>query len=117
MSSYEGGGKASHARFIPHPSSLILMPLIAALLLAGCGFHLRGSATLPFEVLYVEAPPGSLFATQLRRVIGYGTKTRITTDQVQADATLQVVWASCAKRKSCRCRPAAGCASSSFAIA
>ena len=64
---------------------------IAAVLVAGCGFHLRGSATLPFEVLYVEAPPGSLFGTQLRRIIGSSTKTRITTDQVQADATLQVV--------------------------
>ena len=67
------------------------LALIAALLVTGCGFHLRGSATLPFEVLYVEAPRGSLFATQLRRVIGSGTKTRITTDQVQADATLQVL--------------------------
>ena len=59
--------------------------------LSGCGFHLRGSATLPFNTLYVDAPPASVFATQLRRVIGSGSQTRITNNQAEADATLQVL--------------------------
>ena len=59
--------------------------------LAACGFHLRGTATLPFDTLYVEAHPSSLFATQLRRVIGAGSKTRITQNPTEADATLQVL--------------------------
>ena len=80
----------SSSKFLlPRFSSLV--PVLAVLLLSSCGFQLRGSATLPFEVLYVQAPPGSLFATQLRRIIGSGTNTRITTDQVQADATLNVL--------------------------
>ena len=65
--------------------------LLAALVLSGCGFQLRGSATLPFNTLYVEAPRASLFATQLRRVIGSGSQTRITNNQAEADATLQVL--------------------------
>src|SRR5688572_26209640 len=79
----------SSERFTTHPSSLIL--LLAALLLAGCGFQLRGTAQLPFNTLYVDAPTASLFATQLRRVIGFGSQTRITNNQAEADATLQVV--------------------------
>ena len=65
--------------------------LTAALLLTGCGFHLRGSATLPFNTLYVDAPPASVFAIQLRRVIGSGSETRITNNRTEADATLQVL--------------------------
>ena len=65
--------------------------LLAGLVLSGCGFQLRGSATLPFNTLYVEAPRASLFATQLRRVIGSGSQTRITNNQAEADATLQVI--------------------------
>ena len=62
-----------------------------SLTLAGCGFHLRGHAELPFEVLYVDAPVTSTFATQLRRVIGAGSKTRVTNNPNEADATLQLV--------------------------
>ena len=59
--------------------------------LAGCGFRLRGSAELPFEVLYIDAPPTSIFATQLRRVISGGTRTRVTNNPAEADAILQLV--------------------------
>jgi LPS-assembly lipoprotein len=76
------------------PVSFLLSPLAAAVLctaLAACGFHLRGSATLPFNTLYVDAPPGSVFATHLRRVIGSRSQTRITNNQKEADAILQVL--------------------------
>jgi LPS-assembly lipoprotein len=59
--------------------------------LAACGFQLRGPATLPFDTLYVQAAPTSLFATQLRRVIGASGRTRVTTKAEEADATLQVL--------------------------
>lgn len=72
-------------------SSKHAIAALAALLIAGCGFQLRGSATLPFNTLYVEAPAASLFATQLRRVIGSGSDTRITNNAAEADATLEVV--------------------------
>ena len=63
----------------------------AALALAGCGFHLRGAVSLPFETLYVDAPQASLFANQLRRVIGTGSQTRIAESPANADATLQLL--------------------------
>jgi LPS-assembly lipoprotein len=65
--------------------------IAVALLVSSCGFHPRGSATLPFETLYVDAPQSSLFATQLRRVVGAGSKTRITNNPTEADATLKVL--------------------------
>jgi LPS-assembly lipoprotein len=58
---------------------------------AACGFQLRGAATLPFNTLYVEAPASSVFAVQLRRVIGSGSATRVTNTPAEADAILQVL--------------------------
>ncbi len=43
--------------------------LALGLLAAGCGFQLRGQARLPFESAFIEAPPGSLMATQLTRYL------------------------------------------------
>src|SRR5215218_9730910 len=81
------------APVIRHSSPITRFAMTAALCatLSSCGFHPRGSATLPFNTLYVEAPRSSLFATQLRRVIGSGSATRITNTQAEADATLQVI--------------------------
>ncbi len=39
--------------------------LLAGLILAGCGFHLRGQSPLPFASAYIEAPPGSHLASLL----------------------------------------------------
>ncbi len=39
-----------------------------SMLLAACGFHLRGDANLPFSTLYIEAVnPGSELVAELRR--------------------------------------------------
>ena len=59
--------------------------------LGACGFRLRGSAELPVEVIYIDAPPTSMFATQLRRAIGSGSRTRITYNPADADAILQLL--------------------------
>jgi LPS-assembly lipoprotein len=68
-----------------------LIAVFAALLLASCGFQLRGTATLPFNTVYVDASPASVFATQLRRVIGAGSQTRVTNNPSEAEATVQVL--------------------------
>ncbi len=65
--------------------------LLCALLLSGCGFQLRGAADLPFESLYVQAPTGSQFANQFRRVVAAGSATRVVDDPKAADATLVLV--------------------------
>jgi LPS-assembly lipoprotein len=68
-----------------------LTALLCTLLLAGCGFQLRGTASLPFETLHVQAPAGSQFASQFKRVVTSGTDTRVVNDPKQAEATLVVI--------------------------
>ena len=68
-----------------------LTALLCTLLLAGCGFQLRGAANLPFDTLYVQAPVGSQFAVQFRRVVAAGDGTRIVNDPKAAAATLVLV--------------------------
>jgi len=75
--------------FILHPSSFIL--LAATLLLAGCGFQLRGTVSLPFDSIFVQAPAGSYIGTQLERSIVSRGSTRIAPDAANAEAVLQIV--------------------------
>jgi LPS-assembly lipoprotein len=76
--------------FIIHRSSFIIM-LTAALLLSACGFQLRGTAILPFHSLYVQAPPTSQIATQLKRAVRSGSGTRIAERPEQAEVILQIM--------------------------
>lgn len=76
--------------FIPHPASLILLAA-TALLVAACGFQLRGTAALPFSTLYVQAPPTSQLATELRRAVRSGSGARIVERPEQAEVILQIM--------------------------
>jgi len=73
-------------------SSRTLLLALAAMLVSSCGFHLRGQAALPFDMLYIDAPQSSVFAIQVRRVIGAGSRTRVTNNPTEADATLKVLY-------------------------
>jgi LPS-assembly lipoprotein len=68
---------------------LILAAMTLAL--AACGFQLRGQATLPFSTLYVQAPPLSPFALQLKRAVQSGSSTRISDRADNAEAVLQIL--------------------------
>jgi LPS-assembly lipoprotein len=61
------------------------------LLLSACGFQLRGTATLPFDTIYVQAPPTSLLATQLRQAVLSGSTTRVADRPEQAQVILQIL--------------------------
>jgi len=65
--------------------------LTAALLLSACGFQLRGAAQLPFNTIFVQAPPTSQFATQVRRAVQAGSSTRLTNAPEQAEVLLQIL--------------------------
>lgn len=67
--------------------------LIAALLLilAGCGFQLRGAANLPYDTLHVAAAPTSTFATQMRRAVTSSSKTKVVDNPKEAQATLHIL--------------------------
>ena len=69
----------------------IALSALLCLTLGACGFHLRGPAELPFKTLYIDASPASAMATQLRRVIGSQSDTRITNNVAEADAALQLL--------------------------
>jgi len=64
------------------------LALALALLLAGCGFRLRGTAEVPFETLYVPGATSGI-ALDLKRNIQAGTKARVVDDPSKADAVLQ----------------------------
>jgi LPS-assembly lipoprotein len=70
---------------------LPLLPLLPVLLLAACGFHLRGAYTLPFDSIYVNLPEASDLRATLKRSISAGTHATVSDDAASAQATLQVV--------------------------
>jgi LPS-assembly lipoprotein len=68
-----------------------LLVWIVALLLAGCGFHLRGQTSMLFQSIYVVAPnPDSPFVRELRRNL-LVSKVRLADSAEQADVTLNIV--------------------------
>ena len=64
-----------------------LLAIVALAVLAGCGFHLRGAAELPFETVYLPATGG--IGLDLRRNIRAGTRTVVVDDPQQAQAILE----------------------------
>jgi LPS-assembly lipoprotein len=64
-----------------------LAALVFAVLLAACGFRLRGTADVPFQVLFVPNSDSGL-ALDLKRSIQAGTHARVVDDAKQADAIL-----------------------------
>jgi LPS-assembly lipoprotein len=61
---------------------------LALVFIAGCGFELRSTASLPFDTLYIPAP-GSGIALELKRNIQAGTRTRVVDTAKEARAVLQ----------------------------
>ena len=57
-----------------------------AALLAGCGFHLRGQAELPFETLFI--PGTNPLAVELKRNVTAASKTKLADSPKTAQAVL-----------------------------
>jgi LPS-assembly lipoprotein len=66
-----------------------LLFVLLASALAGCGFHLRGAADLPFSSVYV-ASASSGIALDIARNIRAGTKVKLAGDAKQAEAILEL---------------------------
>lgn len=70
-----------------------LVMLMLALLLAACGFHLRGqgSFALPFKTIYVKSPSGNTpFITELKRAI-QANGAQLASSPDEAQLTLHIV--------------------------
>jgi LPS-assembly lipoprotein len=61
-----------------------------ALVLSGCGFRLRGSASLPFETLYIALPANSSFGAELARNLRAGTNVKLLEAPAGAQAVLEI---------------------------
>jgi LPS-assembly lipoprotein len=59
-----------------------------AVIIAACGFQLRGTAEVPFKTLYLPGATGGI-ALDLKRQIQAGTDAKVIDDPKQADAILQ----------------------------
>ena len=70
--------------------------VLLLLVLAGCGFRLRGTAEVPFHSLYVPGATSGI-ALDLKRNIQAGTRARVVDDPKEADAVLQFTEESRAK--------------------
>jgi len=91
VESRKSKGKAGFGGFtfrLP-PSAFLLAA--TALLVAACGFQLRGTAPLPFTSLYVQAPVTSQLAVQLKRAVRATSGTRVTETPEEAQVILQIV--------------------------
>jgi LPS-assembly lipoprotein len=69
-------------------SSKNVLIVVLALLLAGCGFRLRGTAEVPFESVYIPNATAGI-ALDLKRNILAGTKARVVDDPKEAEAVMQ----------------------------
>ncbi|MEE8288479.1 MAG: LPS assembly lipoprotein LptE [Nitrosomonadaceae bacterium] len=67
----------------------ILLVVLCSLLVA-CGFHLRGTASLPFESLYISAPKGHPIGAEIKRAIQSGGNTLVLDKPQDAEATLKI---------------------------
>ncbi|CAM4261556.1 LPS-assembly lipoprotein LptE [Bordetella tumbae] len=66
--------------------------LATVMLLAACGFAMRGVTPLPFDTLYVGIPENTRFGADVRRAIRAASpNTRLADQTKDADAVLQVV--------------------------
>lgn len=79
------------------PRHHLVAALLAAsltLVLAGCGYHLRGStpdSQLPFESVYVDAPSGTPLERELRTAIRSQHSTQLLDDPKAAMVALRVL--------------------------
>jgi LPS-assembly lipoprotein len=73
------------------PLFQLLAPLFAVVLLAGCSFHLRGQAGMPFDTLYLDAAnPNTLFTRELRLNLE-ANKVKLVNTAGQADVVLNIL--------------------------
>lgn len=66
--------------------------LATVMLLAACGFAMRGVTPLPFSTFYVGIPENTRFGAEVRRALRAASpETRLVNQTSEADAILQVV--------------------------
>jgi LPS-assembly lipoprotein len=67
--------------------------LVAALVLplAGCGYKLRGSQTLPVETIYLALPVNSAVGAEISRLLRSSTNARVVAERKDAQAVFELL--------------------------
>jgi LPS-assembly lipoprotein len=74
-----------------------ILIVVLIMCVAGCGFHLRGDATLPYATLYVSGPSGTSLTRALTRVL---TSSKVKIVERQEDAEVSLIILSDTREKS-----------------
>ncbi|OON60380.1 hypothetical protein B0920_15415 [Massilia sp. KIM] len=72
----------------------LVCAVLAAAVLAGCGFQLRGSGgqyNMPFQSIWLSFPEASPLGTELKRNLRAGDSVRVESDASQAQALFDVL--------------------------
>lgn len=72
-------------------SRRFLLLAAPSILVSGCGFHLRGSYSLPFEKLYLAMPQNDPFTVMLVRNLKAQSSVSIVSSPQQAQAILSIL--------------------------
>jgi len=72
-------------------SGLITAIIGVAVILASCGFQLRGQAAIPYKTLFIETSGYSQFANDLERAIRFGSETKLVSSRADAQAILRIL--------------------------
>jgi LPS-assembly lipoprotein len=67
-----------------------LLVVSAVLLLAGCGFHLRGAATFAFESVYVNSAGSPSFNNEMRRALTGASSASVSDTAAAAQVVLEI---------------------------
>ncbi|PUA17440.1 LPS assembly lipoprotein LptE [Glaciimonas sp. PCH181] len=67
------------------------MIIAVSALLAACGFHLRGSANLPFKSIYLGSATGTPLGIELKRNIVASGTTTVSEKEAGAEAIMEVL--------------------------
>ena len=72
-------------------SFLLSALALTAAAATGCGWHLRGHVTLPFNTLYVNMPVNNKVGADIRRMIAASTNVKIVMEAEGAESILELL--------------------------
>ena len=89
---YRWAPLVKHA-FMPRRRALLRIGAASAVaaVLAGCGFHIRGDAPLPFRTMAIVGAEGSSLVVDLRRTLRGNARVTLVDRPDQAEVTLYIV--------------------------
>ena len=65
--------------------------MLAAAPLAACGFHLRGTQSLPVDSIYLALPVNSLIGAEMSRLLRASTNAKVVTERTEAEAIFELM--------------------------